>query len=135
MNLYAIVLINFFLKPGHYIVSATGDRLLLWLGFHASMLAMTYLAVTTFRNWIDLSGPLAGRLASLSYGVYIVHAPVLGLIAMVLAATGLPGLLKYLTAAVAAWVVSNLLVSAYRRAVSYAGYFRGRKSISLNCHP
>jgi peptidoglycan/LPS O-acetylase OafA/YrhL len=121
MNLYAIVLINFFLKPGDYIVSLPVDRLLMWIGFHASMLAMTYLFVTTFRNWIDRGGRLARRLTSLSFGVYIVHVPVLGLIAMALLDSEMPGLLKYAIAAVVAWIASNLLVSCYRAAAARIG--------------
>jgi fucose 4-O-acetylase-like acetyltransferase len=110
MNLYAIVLINFFLKPGQYIISASLDRLLLWIGFHASMLALIYLAVTTFRNWIDQSGQLARRLARQSYGVYIVHAPILGLVALGLRATSMPGTVKYIVAGAGTWVLSNLVV-------------------------
>ena len=117
MNLYAIVLINFFLKPGEYIVSLPVDRLLMWIGFHLSMLAMIYLSVTTFRNWINRDGGLARTLASLSYGVYIVHVPVLGAIAMAFGGSGMPGLVKYLTVALATWVVSNLATWGYKRAL------------------
>jgi peptidoglycan/LPS O-acetylase OafA/YrhL len=82
------------------------------------MLALLYLAVTTFRNWIDHSGPVPRRLAKLSYGVYIVHAPVLGLVAIPLVGTGIPGLLKYAIATGVTWVTSNLIVWGYRMIVA-----------------
>lgn len=117
MNLYTIVLINFFVRPGKYFVSLPVDRILMFVGFHLSMLAMIYLAVTTFRNWFKSSGQISNELAKLSYGAYIVHVPVVGLIAMALAGSDMPGLGKYLIVAVGAWVVSNLLVWGYRRSL------------------
>lgn len=118
MNLYATVLINFFLKPGEYIVSLGVDRLLMWIGFHLSMLAMIYLAVATFKNWVNRQGHLGRELAELSYGVYIVHVPVLGAIAATLLGTGIPGMLKYLIAGVVAWVASNGITLASKRVTS-----------------
>lgn len=109
MNLYAIVLINFFVRPGEYFVSLPVDRLLLFTGFHLSLLAMLYLAVATFKYWFRRQRPLGRTLGRLSYGVYILHVAVLGPIAVALLKTDIPGLLKYAILAVATWLASNLI--------------------------
>jgi peptidoglycan/LPS O-acetylase OafA/YrhL len=117
MNLYAIVLINFFVRPGKYFVSLPVDRILMFVGLYLSMLAMIYLTVATFRNWFNGQSRLSRELAGLSYGVYIIHVPVMGVIAMALAASSMPGILEYLIVAAAAWAGSNLLAWGYQRAV------------------
>jgi peptidoglycan/LPS O-acetylase OafA/YrhL len=114
MNLYAIVLINFLLKPGDYIVSLGVDRFLMWIGFHLSMLSMLYLLVATFRYWINGTSRLREELARLSYSVYIVHVIVIGVLAAALMGTDVSGILKYLIVSVTAWIGSNLIAYAYR---------------------
>lgn len=115
MNLYAVVLINFFIHPGEYFVSLWADRLLLWTGFHLSMLALLYAAVTTFHYYFETQTWFGRKLAELSYGVYIVHVIPLGLLALVLRGVEMPALAKYALLAVSAWAASNLLVWFYAR--------------------
>jgi peptidoglycan/LPS O-acetylase OafA/YrhL len=115
MNLYAIVLLNFILKPGEFIVSEPIDRLLLWVGFQLSLLSLLYLTVATFKYWLHRQGAVGRELGRLSYGAYILHVVVLGALASLLAATGLGGLAKYLILAAAAWAASNLLTYGYSR--------------------
>lgn len=122
MNLYALVLINYFLHPGQFIVSESVDRLLLWLGFHLSMLGLLYCGVATFKNWFRRQGRLGRELSRLSYDVYILHVVVMAPIALALRATGLPGLLKYVVLAVATWAASNALALAYRRSLERIGW-------------
>ena len=113
MNLYAIVLINFFVRPGEYFVSLAIDRLLMFIGFHLSLLALLYMAVATFKYWFRSQGPLGRALSRLSYSVYILHLAVLGPIAVILLRTDLPGLLKYPILALATWMASNLIAYGY----------------------
>ena len=120
MNLYTIVLINFFVRPGEFFVSQGVDRLLLWIGYHLSLLALLYLAVATFKYWFHRQGRLGRELGRLSYSVYILHVVVLGLMALALRATDLPGLVKYPLLALAAWLGSNLIAYAYRLAADWA---------------
>lgn len=117
MNLYVLVLLNFFLRPGEYIFSRNADGLLLWLGFHLSMLGLVYCLVTTFKYFFNRQGKLGGELGKLSYDVYIVHVIVLGLIALALLETDIPGLLKYPILAFSTWVASNLIAYGYARTV------------------
>lgn len=114
VNVYVVVVLNYFLRPGQYLISPSGDRLMLWFAFHVSMWALLYLAIQTFRLWFDRQGRLGGALSGASYGVYIVHMAVMGPIALMLLRTDLPALLKYPVLAMATWGASNLLVVGYR---------------------
>ncbi len=114
INLYVVVLLNYFVRPGEFIVSEGADLLLLWLGYHLSMLSLLYCAVTTFKYFFNRQGRLFRELGRLSYGVYIIHVAVLGPIAYALLGTELPALLKYPILAITTYAVSNMIVFAYR---------------------
>jgi fucose 4-O-acetylase-like acetyltransferase len=116
---YMVLLLNFFLRPGSFIVSAAADGLLLWLSFDLAMLALLYCWVATFARFANHSGRLARMLSSLSYGVYIVHMIPLGLIALALLHTGLPALVKYPILAVTSWIATNMIVFAGRRTLAW----------------
>ena len=115
LNLYILVLLNFFIRPGSYIFSKILDIILLWLGFHLSLLCLLYLMVTTFRYYLNKQGKILKTVNKNSYGVYIIHVIVIGCLALLMLNTTIPSLLKYLTLAVSAWVLSNLIVYFYRR--------------------
>lgn len=117
INIYVVVLLNFFLRPGQYILSARIDGLLLWVCSHLSMLSLLYCAVTTFKYYFNRQGRLGGVLNRLSYNVYIIHVVVMGPIALILLDTDLPALVKYPILALATYVASNLLVYAYTKTV------------------
>ena len=114
MNLYILVLLNFFIRPGSFIFSANIDTIFLWLGFHLSLLCLLYLMITTFRNYLNRAGKILKALNENSYYVYIIHVIVLGCLALILLDTTIPSLLKYLTLAVSTWVISNLIVYGFR---------------------
>jgi fucose 4-O-acetylase-like acetyltransferase len=114
INLYILVLINFFIRPGSFIFSEIIDIILLWLGFHLSLLCLLYLMVATFRYYLNKQGKILKALNENSYNVYIIHVIVIGCIALVMLNTKIPSLLKYLTLAVSTWVISNLIVYVYR---------------------
>lgn len=113
LNVYVIVLLNFFLRPGEYILSAAGDGLVLWISSYLSILGMLYCAVTTFKYYFDRQGRLGRILSRLSYTVYIIHMAVMGPIALALLGTDLPALLKYPILSAATYVASNLIAYAY----------------------
>jgi hypothetical protein len=114
MNVYIITLINFVLNPGNYIVSESIDVILLWTGFHLSALGMLYVTVNTFRYYLNRKGKIMNLLNSCSYGVYIIHFIVVGIIAAMLLDVTLPSLTKYAVLIVSAYVVSNLIVFLYK---------------------
>jgi hypothetical protein len=115
INIYVVVLINFFLRPGEYIVSERVDVLLLWFGFHVSMLSLLFCAVTTFKYFFNRQGRLGRELGRLSYYVYIIHIAVMGPIALALLETDIPAILKYPILALTTYAGSNLLVYAFTK--------------------
>jgi len=115
INIYLITLLNYIFRPGEYLVSEGADLLLLWFGFHLSLLALLYCAVTTFKYFFNRQRPLGAALSRLSYGVYIIHIAVMGPIALVLLNLDIPGLLKYPILTVTTYVGCNLLVYVYTK--------------------
>ena len=118
VTVYMILSLYPFLSPGNFLFSAGIDKLLLWLSFSLSLLCLVYLMVETFWRYIDKTGKIWNELNKNSYGVYIIHVIVLGLIALLLLNSTMPSLLKYLTLTLTAFLVSNLIISLYRKAVS-----------------
>jgi len=117
LNLYIIVLINFFIRPGSFIFTEVIDRIFLWLGFHLSLLGLLYLMVTTFRYYLNRQGKILKALNDNSYSVYIIHVIVIGCIALIMLNTTIPSLIKYPTLAVSSWVISNLIAYGYRNLI------------------
>lgn len=113
INIYVIVLLNFFLRPGNYIISGRIDGFMLWTSSILSMLGLLYCAVTTFKRYFNRQRRLGRTLSRLSYGVYIIHIPVLGPIALALLHLDIPALLKYPILILTTYVGSNLLALAY----------------------
>jgi peptidoglycan/LPS O-acetylase OafA/YrhL len=89
-------------------------RLIWHASFYLSLVVMVYVMVESFRLYLTKTGSLWNALNRNSYGVYIIHVIVIGIFGTLLLNTGLPALVKYPLLVVAAYVVSNLLVSGYR---------------------
>lgn len=115
INVYMIVLLNFFLHPGEHIVSELVDGLLFWPSLHLSMLSLLYSLVATFKYFLNRRIPFIGALSELTYGVYIIHIAVMGPLALALLDMDLPALVKYPILAVISYGGSNLVVHLYRK--------------------
>lgn len=115
MNVYIIFLLNLIFNPGIFIVSGTMDVALTWLGFHLSLLGLMVIIINTFRYYFNKNRPLLVRLNDCSFGVYIIHFIVMGVVAMVLIDFSMPSLAKYFLLAVTAYAASNVIVSLYRQ--------------------
>ncbi len=115
INIYVVVLLNFFLRPGQPIISTRVDILLLWFAWNLSMLSLLYCLVATFKYFFNRQGRLGRVLGQLSYTVYIIHIAVMGPIAVVLLHTEIPALVKYPTLALATYASSNLIAFVYTR--------------------
>ena len=118
-------LIPFIISDG-ILLSAVADRLILWLSFYLSLLSLMVLLIQTFWRYLDRPGRIWNELNRNSYGVYIIHMIVLGVIALPLLNIALPSLLKFLALTVATYLVSNLIISLYRQVTM------GRKAMN---HP
>jgi fucose 4-O-acetylase-like acetyltransferase len=116
INIYAITLLNYIFRPGQYLISEGADLLLLWFGFHLSLLALLYSAITTFKYFFNRQRRLGRELSRLSYSVYILHAAVMGPIATALLSIDLPAILKYPILATTTYSASNLIAYTYANA-------------------
>jgi hypothetical protein len=115
MNIYAFFLLYPWFRPGSFIVSPFADRVIVWLGFHLSLLCSLYLLVETFRRYFDKPGRVRGELNRNSYYVYIIHVVVIGAIALGLLNSAMPSLLKYLAVTVSTYAACNLIVHFCRK--------------------
>ena len=104
-------------------------RLIWWFSFYLSLLCLMYVMVETFWRYFDKTGRIWSELNRNSYGVFIIHVIVIGVIGTLLLNLGLPAVVKYLLLAVLTYLVSNLIVSGYRYLVQAIRSSRS-KSIS-----
>jgi len=118
INLYIFLLIYSLLKPGDYLVSEFVDTLLVRLNFVLSLAYLLYVMITTFRKYLNRQGKISKELNKNSYFVYIIHVIVMGSIALTMLNTAIPSLLKFVLLTVSTFVVSNLIISSYRKAVT-----------------
>jgi len=93
-------------------------RLIWWLSFDLSLLCMLYLMVETFWRYVDKTSRIWRELNKNSYGVYIIHVIVIGVFGTILLNLDLPAVVKYILLAVLTYLVSNLLVSLYRKVIT-----------------
>jgi len=90
-------------------------RILWFLSFHLSSLSMVYVMVESFRFYLDKPGKLWSELNKNSYGVYIIHVILIGVLGTLLLGLNFPGWAKYPLLFILTYVGSNLLISLYRR--------------------
>jgi len=121
MNVYIVFLINLVINPGNYIFSEIVDVILVWFGFHLSLLSLLYIIINTFRYYLNRKAKIINRLNNYSYGVYIIHFIVMGGIAVILLNAAIPSLAKYAILIVSTYVASNLIVALYRATVQRIG--------------
>jgi peptidoglycan/LPS O-acetylase OafA/YrhL len=118
---YIFFLLYPWLKPGQFIISEIGHKLILWFSFHLSLLCLVYLTIETFWRYLDKPGKLRKELNENSYSVYIIHVVVIGGLASIMLNVAIPSLMKYLILTASAFVMSNAAVSLCRRlSIRYA---------------
>ncbi|MBC8440714.1 MAG: acyltransferase family protein [Deltaproteobacteria bacterium] len=113
INIYIFFLI--FLFTGQIIVSVTFHKFILYFGFHLSLLCLVYIAIETFRLYFNSKGNIWRILNQNSYGVYIIHVIIIGLIALAMLNTGIPSLCKYVILTTVSYSASNLIVYFYKK--------------------
>ena len=95
ITLYIVFLLYPWMNPGKVILSGMADRWILWASFQLSLCGLLYLSIMVFWKRQNTSGPIRRFLNHHSYGVYIVHTIVLGVIASALLHSELHSLIKY----------------------------------------
>ncbi|KAA3661660.1 MAG: hypothetical protein DWQ10_04070 [Calditrichaeota bacterium] len=120
-----------FVYPGSFVISRSGDSLLMWIAFHFSLLGLLYLIVKTFRYFPNTQGRVARILADNSYNVYIIHTIVLGGIALIMLHTAMPSQAKYLISVVATYIASNGIVLFYKQTIKPWFLIRKKEKIEM----
>lgn len=112
INIYVFFLI--FLFTGKIMVSVTFHKLILYLGFHLSLLCLLYIVMETFRLYFNRESNFWRMVNQNSYGVYIIHVIIIGLIALVMLNVEIPSLWKYIILTMVSYGFSNLIVYCYK---------------------
>jgi surface polysaccharide O-acyltransferase-like enzyme len=119
LAIFTVVALNLFfnlVEPGrnYYFISETIDRIAYYSTMLTSMLSFLHIFIYSFQAYLNKSNRLMDQLNRNSYGVYIIHMVVVGLIALPMLSISLPAIVKYLILAVLTFTISNMLVYAYR---------------------
>jgi hypothetical protein len=101
-------------NPGRYIISEIADAMVIRITLLLSMSCLLYVAINTFRYYLNRQGKIGQDLNRNSFGVYVIHVIVLGGMALTLLQTSIPSLIKLLILTVSTYAASNLIVSFYR---------------------
>jgi len=108
---------NSLLRPGRHVVSELTDAMVIRSALLLSMFCLLFVAINTFRYYLNRQGRIGRELSRSSYGVYIIHVIVLGGIAWAMLNTAIPSLLKYVILTVTTYAACNLIVYFYRTVI------------------
>lgn len=119
ITVFTIVALNLFFNMldasrNYYFVSETIDRIAYHTSMQVSMFSIMYLLIHLFRFKFNKTNQLLNELNKNSYGVYINHMLVLGLVALLLINVSLPAMVKFLILTICTYVITNVLVYGYR---------------------
>lgn len=84
------------IRPAHSLLSAEEFtvtptyRLSRWISFDLALVCMVYVMVETFRRYFDKTGSVRSELNRKSYGVYIIHVIMIGILGTLLMKLELP---------------------------------------------
>ena len=119
LSVFTAVALNFFfnmIEPGrnYFFVSDTVDRVIYYSTSLLSMFSFLYIFIHIFRFRLNKTSSMFSELSKNSYAVYVIHMVVIGVFALMLLKVSIPGIVKFFILAILTFVVSNILVSAYR---------------------
>ncbi len=117
---FTAVALNFFfnmVEPGrnYFLVSETFDRITYYTSLLFSMFSFLYVFIHAFRFSLNKTNRLLQELNKNSYAVYIIHLPIIGLVALLLLNVSMPPMIKFLLVALLTFIITNLVISTYRR--------------------
>lgn len=120
ISAFTIVAMNFFyniLDPSRhqFLVSELIDGLLYYTSVLLSAFAFMYIFIYIFRNKLNKSGKILGEMSRNSYAVYIIHMIVIGVLSLIFLNFSFPAFVKFPIVAIMSFMLSNLIVSFYRR--------------------
>ncbi len=112
---YLFFVIYGIIKPYDFLVSNLIDTLIEQTCFLLSMNYFVYSMISLFRRFFNNSNRLTDEMNRNSYGVYIIHVVVMGVIATLLVLVQMPVLLKFGLTVLVTFVIGNLCVAMYKR--------------------
>ncbi|MCB0586316.1 MAG: acyltransferase family protein [Phaeodactylibacter sp.] len=129
LGVFTAVALNLFfniIDPGrnYFFVSSFVDRTVYYITALLSMFSFLYVMLHSFRFSFNKTNSLMNQVNKNSYSVYIIHVIVLGLIALPMVYIPIPAFVKYLMLTILTFVISNVLVYAYRRLLQRNVYLR-----------
>ena len=119
LSVFTAVALNFFFNMieagrNYFFVSDTVDRVIYYSTSLLSMFSFLYIFIHIFRFRLNKTSSLFSELSKNSYAVYVIHIVVIGVFALMLLNVSMPGIVKFFILTILTFVVSNILVSAYR---------------------
>lgn len=114
VNAYIFLLLLPYIVPDYVLISKSVHSLLTWMSFNISLLGFLYSLLVTFERWCNKQGTFLREINQNTYGVYIIHVVVLGVIGTALLRFQISSILKYVILVFLTYIASNLLVYLYR---------------------
>jgi len=119
LSAFTVLALNYFFnmidpERNYSFVSPLMDGILYYSAMLISMFSILYIMIHLFRFRINISNNILSELRRNSYSVYILHAIVMGIIAMALMGLFIPAIIKFSIVILLTFLVSNLIVSGYR---------------------
>ena len=98
----------------HIIVGAA-NLIILYISYILTAAYMIYSLVTIFKYHFNIKDKILDLLNSNSYGVYLIHVIVLGLIALVMVDIHISFIIKFLLLIILTYFFSNLIVFSFKK--------------------
>ena len=115
INIYIGGVIYNLVSPDDYLISKSMDIFIIRLSFLLSVTYMIYAMVVGFKNYINKKSKIWDELNRNSYGVYIIHVIIMGIIALVMLNINMPSIIKFLTLTISTFFISNLIIYLYKK--------------------
>jgi len=120
LGIFTVVALNFFFNMidpvrNYFFVTDTIDRITYYTSVLISMFSFLYILIYTFRFSLNKSNWLMKEVNKNSYAVYIIHLPIIGVFALLLLNISMPAIIKFLLVTVLTFIISNIIVYAYRQ--------------------
>lgn len=122
LTVFTVVAMNFFqniIDPSRniFIISEFADAMMYYGSVLLSTFSILYVLIHIFKNRVNKTSRVLGAMSKNSYAVYIIHMIVIGLLSLMLLNLSIPPLVKFCIVAILSFIISNLLVSAYKTTI------------------
>jgi hypothetical protein len=117
INLYIFLIIYELIYPNEFLVNKVIHVAIIRIAFTLSLAYLIYASVTLFWNLLDKTGKIFSLLNKNSYGVYIIHVIVIGVISTFLMSVDIHHFFKFLITILLSYFISNSLIFYYSKLI------------------